>query len=399
MYRELVKHCHGIVNWTAVPGFTRLSKVYVQGLIVTSKLYSNIINTYIYIYNTFEFINAVSQLFENVPRTANQLGLFCSALLCNTDAMHSEQVQLCFDTMREWIGILERDKYEPLNGLLPDSWCHETFIDAANKILHQDDYQVICVLLTFILHHAHLFQDDILIKENFRPLFCHWNALVRKYFHRVILYTTNRMGFFEDDSYGDVKENDFDLVEDAKKLRITFNHIFQIINKKSFFFFVLNLLVCLLLFVLSFKLFKKKKSFGNYPPQQKIVSKFPVPKKEKKNKDEGSTGNHNENSNKKDGKIVWRFTDMRIQQRVDTDHDILTALAVEVINLNKHRDAIPAQYQRYINLAGYEFLEACNEYKEAQLSKIPHKLGEVGIPTLGYRVLTIQDLDEKDKIS
>jgi len=245
-------------------------------------------------------------------------------------------------------------------------------------------------LLTFILHHAHLFQDglrlsvirDILIKENFRPLFCHWNSLVRKYFHRVILYTTNRMGFFEDHLCDTTKEKP-ELVEEAKKLTISFTHIFQIINK----------------------------NIGNYSSQPIIVSKFPVPKREKKNTGEemivlnGSIDDSEEkksshdNSNKKDDKIVWRYTDMSISQRLDTDHDILTTLAVEVTNLNKNRDTTPQQHQRYINPAFCEFLEAWNEYKEVQLSKTPHRLGEVGIPTLGYRVLTKQNLDEQDKIS
>ncbi|ETO20431.1 hypothetical protein RFI_16787, partial [Reticulomyxa filosa] len=293
------------------------------------------------------FIQVVTQFLEHTPRTANQLGIFCSALLCNTDALHPEQVQLCFDTIRKWIGILQQDKFEPLNGLLPDSWCHEVFIEATHKILHQDDYQVVCVLLTFILHHAHLFQDglrlsvirDILIKENFRSLFCHWNPVVRKYFHWVILYTTNRVGFYDEEDLSQTpKQNKPEIVENAKKLKIIFNHIYQIVPKK-------------------------------------------------------------EGNNKKDEKVVWKYTDMSMQQRLDTDNDIMTALAVEVINLNNHRDATSVQYRHYVTPAFHEFLDACDEYKEIQLSKKPHRLGDVGIPTLGYCVLTKQDLDEKDKIS
>jgi len=86
---------------------------------------------------------------------------------------------------------------------------------------------------------------------------------------------------------------------------------------------------------------------------------------------------------------------MGVRQRLETDHDILTALTVEVLNLNKNRHSIPSQYQHYIKPAFYEFLDACDEYKEIQLSKTPRRFGEIAIPALGYHVLTMQDLDKK----
>ncbi|ETO00419.1 hypothetical protein RFI_37029, partial [Reticulomyxa filosa] len=419
MFGDLARRCHGMINWTVVPGFSMVSKVFVQGLI-WSKVGSDLSN---------RVIKAITRIFENVPRMANQLGVFCSALLRNTDAMHPDQVQLCFDTIREWIGILERHPCEPLNGLLPDSWCHEMFIESTTRILQQDDYQVVCVLLTFILHHAHLFQDglrlviikglfffaqftcalclydviDILIKEYFQALFCHWNPIVRKYFHWVMLYTTNRLGYHSDDSYEDMKESKSEVCEIIQKIRMMFNHVYQTLNKKFCFFAIEDFYF--------YQIITYVYSFANRSAQPKIVSKFLVPKKdkielkeEKKDEDDVHSGSAKEKrteykGGRKDEKIIWRYVNMNIRQRVDTDYDILMAFSVEIMQLHKQRTSIPDQYQRYIKTTFYEFLEACNEYKEVQLSKTPHRLGDIAIPTRGYHVLTKKDLDEKDKIS
>ncbi|ETO17025.1 hypothetical protein RFI_20311 [Reticulomyxa filosa] len=352
MYRGVSRHCHGLVNWN--DSLLRLNLIYVCVAVTQTSIYVQI---YMYVYMcvcVYEskwprlgtelstgVIKAISQLFENVPRTANQLGGFCSALLRNTDAMHPDQVQICFDTIREWIGILERDEYEPLNGLLPDTWCHETFIEATARILRQDDYQIICVLLTFILHHAHLFQDglrlsvirDILIKENFQQLFCHWNPVVRKYFHWVMLYTTNRIGYYDDELYTGLKETKLDTSESIQKIRITFNHVFQILNKKFFGHTCFSQLA-LSLFDAWFIQTEMQYSFSNRSVQPTIVSKFPVPKKEKlelkEEKEANGISHFKENHTgkekraehkigRKDERVIWRYTDMRVRQRLDTD--------------------------------------------------------------------------------
>jgi len=220
----------------------------------------------------------------------------------------------------------------------------------------------------------------------------------------VMLYTTNRGGYHDDDSYLDMKESKPEVFELAQKIRMTFNQLYQTLHK----------------------------NFSGHSVAPIIVSSFAVPRKEKtdfkeEKDDQGgeeekkseqeytmTSGNKNSNlvnvaqkdkkpmehkSSRKDEKVIWRYIDMRVRQRLETDYDILLAFTVEIVQLNKNRSSIPEEHQPYIKQAFYEFFEACNEYKEVQSRKTPHRFGEIAIPTLGYRVLTKKDLDEKDKIS
>ena len=84
------------------------------------------------------------------------IGTFGKALIRNTNALHPEEVEICFDFLTEWIrnsGCSDR-------GLLPPSFCYDSLWGAAEYILRQENWEIICVFLSFILHHSRLFREE-----------------------------------------------------------------------------------------------------------------------------------------------------------------------------------------------------------------------------------------------
>ena len=84
------------------------------------------------------------------------IGTFGKALLRNTNALHPEEVEICFEFLKEWIchsGCLDE-------GLLPPEFCYDTLWNAADHILGQENWEIICVFLSFLLHHSRLFREE-----------------------------------------------------------------------------------------------------------------------------------------------------------------------------------------------------------------------------------------------
>ena len=220
----LANYSRNGIYWSKVAGFQRIEQLLVQSIIWTPLDDPDCAQI-------LQFISSLMRIHE----MAHCIGTFGKALIRTTNSMHPQQVQICFDALSEWILHSECR-------LLPDSFCFDSFYFAAEAILSQHDWQIICVFLCFLLHFSRLFNEafrsklfcELLIKKYFRKLWCHWNRLVRKYYFMLLLYSINRCGYFDEERrkkcLNDVKMEQ-DVIDNAHRCHILVDSMTHLMTK------------------------------------------------------------------------------------------------------------------------------------------------------------------------
>ena len=356
----LANYSRDMMYWNKVEGFPRIEQLLVQAIIWTP------INNN----NCIEILKFISSLME-ISEMRHCIGTFGKALIRNTDCMHPTQVEICFSYLREWIQNSGCDEL----GLLPDNFCYNEIYDAAEIIFKQEDWQIICVFLSFILHHSRLFRESfrnklfsqILIKKYFRKLCCHWNRLVRKYYFMVLLYCINRCGYFNEERrkkcVSDVSMEQ-DIINCAHRCYVLFDSMTHLVTKD----------------------YLKGKLIGG---QSNILS---LSKQNLQLIDIGGNKTKYKSSLKEEEEAEMNhlasfICNIKLITKIESDCHLIELLNLEITQIKTKRKDINQRYRPYIDAAFNQFANLCLRYKNIQLTKQKAwVLGEVLIPTIMYHV-------------
>ena len=366
MFNIISKHCHGKMCWQKIPSFPLIQQILAE-LIVWPKIIDK---------SSKNIIKYVTELMK-IKSMKYEIGLFTTAILCNTDAMYGIQVEICFRYLRDWI------RFSDIDGLLPDSFCYDEFITATHVILSQDNWEIICVYLSFLLHHSRLFRDsmrkviigDILIDKYFKSLFCHWNHKVREYYYKILLYCTNRIGYVNEKRRNELINETVNKSMNKQIIDLT-HHMFTVYD----------------LFTSSIY----KQYLSNNKPTKNNTKSKPKPSKKKPNNNDNTKENIlkittlKERKEDEDDKkhLLPFYVDMTYISRIETDQDLMVRVSVNVTNLQLNRNDIEKKYKAYIDASLLQFAQMCKKYEIHQLTKKKSwKFGEVLLSTKVYHVV------------
>eukprot|EP01084_Bolivina_argentea_P230712 389195_1 len=320
--QSLANYCRDTMYWSKVEGFPRLEQLLIQSIIWTPLNDKACVDM-------LQFISSLMTISE----MRHCIGNFGKALIRNTDAMHPTQVENCFSFLREWItnsGCLEL-------GLLPHSFCYDDLYSAAEFILSQHDWQLICVFLSFILHHSHLFKEsfrskvfsELLIKQYFRKLCCHWNRLVRKYYFMVLLYCINRSGYFHEQRRKKcVDMTDAEIINTAHRCYVLFDNMTHLITTRK-----------------AKGAQPQKKTKQNVLLLTDIATGNTIKYISSARQDEEEEINH----------LHSVVCNMKLVQKIENDCHLIALLNLEITQMKNKRKEIEQKYRPYIDSAFTQF--------------------------------------------
>ena len=356
--QTLANYSRDTMYWHKVEGFPRIEQLLIQAIIWTPLNAPPCI----------EILKFISTLMQ-VGEMRHCIGTFSKAMIRNTDTMHPTQVQTTFNYLREWIRNSNCDEL----GLLPDSFCYNDFYKSAEMILEQEDWQIICVFLSFMLHHSRLFKESfrkkifaqLLIKKYFRKLCCHWNRLVRKYYFMVLLYCINRCGYFNEERrkkcVSDVSVEQ-DIINSAHRCYVLFDSMTHLVTKDY--------------------LRNKLKPMGT-----KSLSKQNLQLIDTKGHKIEYVSPRQEEEKKEMDHLASFVVDCKLSTKIESDCHLIELLNLEITQIKTKRKDIDQRYRSYIDAAFKQFANLCMRYKKIQLTKQKAWiLGEVLIPTIMYHV-------------